>query len=353
MRIRPATMLRAATISAAALGLSSATYQKLGDIRDRRRHPPPGELVDIGGRRLHMVRIGAGSLAVVIEPCLAGTAAEWAYVQRDLADTTTVITYDRAGLGWSDPAPRWRRRTAAFLADDLHRLLVAADVPPPYLLVGHSMGGYLIRVFQTRYPELVGGLVLADSSPDQPIEPLRWVSRERRRTLRLWLRPWGLHRLCLDLGFIEDVSRSRAKRLFPPDLVDGEVAMGRSSRHLRADAREMWRFWQMAAEVRTNTPSVPGSLDGLPLLVLTSSEIAPGLTGVWAEWRRRNYSTWTILQKNLAALSTNSVHLVAESAGHHLHHDDRSFVVSAIRDQVQRYRAATERVALNEEEPGQ
>ncbi len=356
MGIRPATVLRATAISAAAVGLASVAYQKLGDARDRDRYPPPGELVDIGGRRLHMVRMGTGGPAVVIEPCLGGTAAEWAYVQRDLAEATTVITYDRAGLGWSDPAPRWRRRTASLLADDLHRLLVAAEVPPPYLLVGASMGGYLIRLYQAHHLELVCGMVFSDSShldQEHRIPRELTVNDRRVRAARLWLRPWGLRRLGVDLGLRHDGARPRAEQLLPADLVDGYVAMGRASKQLRADVQEMLWMGRMAAEVRAEVPVAADGLGELPLTVLVSSEIAPGLTGYWAEWRRRTYPTWTVLQREHAALSTNSVHMVAESAGHHLHHDDRVFVVSAIREQVQRCRGTLDRVALNEQESGQ
>lgn len=230
---------------------------------------------------------------------------------------------------------------------------MAAEIPPPYLLVGHSMGGFVIRVFQVRYPELVCGVVFAESSPDEPYRlGADWPpSSERRRALRLRLRPWGLHRLRFDLGLTQDASQSRAERLLPSELVEGEVAMGRSSKHLRADAREMWRFWQMATEVRATTPTAPGSLGDLPLLVLTSSEIVPGLTGAVAERRRRIYPIWTILQRELAALSTNSIHLVAASAGHHIHHDDRAFVVSALREQVQRCRSQRQSPAGQPERP--
>src|SRR5882672_4112225 len=117
---------------AAALGLASAAYQAAGESRDRRRQPPPGRLIDVGGHRLHIVCAGQGSPPVVIVPALGATAEDWREVQGRVATDTTVCVYDRAGLGYSE-SPR-RHRTARRMAEELHALLHGAGIAPPYVL---------------------------------------------------------------------------------------------------------------------------------------------------------------------------------------------------------------------------
>jgi len=118
-------------------------------------------MIDIGGRRLALTCSGSGSPSVVLETGLGAESADWAAVQRGVEGFARVCRYDRAGRGASDPAPS--PRTAADLADDLRYLLWAGGVPAPYVLVGHSLGGLLARVFAQRYAGEVAGIVLVDS----------------------------------------------------------------------------------------------------------------------------------------------------------------------------------------------
>src|SRR5258706_15400681 len=104
-----------------------------------RPYPPPGRLVDIGGRRLHIYERGAGTPAVALESGLAASSLSWRIVQEEIAKFTGVVAYDRPGLGWSDPAAE--PPTLSRLVEDLHAMLQASRLPPPYILVGHSLGG--------------------------------------------------------------------------------------------------------------------------------------------------------------------------------------------------------------------
>jgi pimeloyl-ACP methyl ester carboxylesterase len=149
-----------------ALALIGMTYQALASRADRRRFPPPGTLLDVGGHRLHIHCAGAGRPTVVLETGALAMSALWGGVQPEVAVRTRVCSYDRAGLGWSDPGPR--PRDAMHIASELRTLLRNAGETPPYVLVGHSFGGLLVRVYTDRYPEDVVGLLLLDSShPDQ------------------------------------------------------------------------------------------------------------------------------------------------------------------------------------------
>ncbi len=117
--------------------------------------------IDLGGRRLAFSQSGVGSPAVILETGLGAEAAEWAGVQQSVARSARVISYDRAGRGASEAAARGRPASA--LVEDLRGLLKLAEAPAPYLLVGHSFGGLLVRLYAHRYPQDVAGIVLVDS----------------------------------------------------------------------------------------------------------------------------------------------------------------------------------------------
>ena len=138
-------------------------YQTVGQAFDRRKYPPQGQLVDIGGFRLHLNCIGRGTPTVVMDAGGCAPSITWGLVPAEIAKFTRVCTYARAGLGWSDPNPRISR-TSQQSVDELHLLLTKAGINPPYLLVGHSLGGVTMRLYASQYPEDVVGLVLVDSS---------------------------------------------------------------------------------------------------------------------------------------------------------------------------------------------
>jgi hypothetical protein len=155
-------------VAAAILSLTGAgaVYQHFATTRERAMHPPPGRLLDVGGCRLHLQSAGSGTPTVVLEAGLGGISSAWAWVQSETAEFSHVVSYDRAGLGWSgsDTSPK----TAKQVAQRLRSLLQSANTTPPYVLVGHSMGGLFVRVFADLFPKDVAGLVLVDAShPDQ------------------------------------------------------------------------------------------------------------------------------------------------------------------------------------------
>lgn len=133
------------------------------------RAPPPGRLVDLGTHRLHLRCEGDGAPAVVFDAALGASSLSWSLVQPSIARVTMACTYDRAGFGWSDAGPM--PRTAGRIAAELHQLLRAAPVPPPYTLVGHSFGGLVMRQLASRHPDEVAGLVLIE-----PAIPEEWVT---------------------------------------------------------------------------------------------------------------------------------------------------------------------------------
>jgi pimeloyl-ACP methyl ester carboxylesterase len=138
---------------------------------------PPGRLVDLGTHRLHVRCEGDGGPAVVFDAALGASSLSWCHVQPAVARITRACAYDRAGFGWSDAGPL--PRSAGRVAEELHELLHRAGVPPPYVLVGHSFGGLVMRLFAARHPREVAGLVLIE-----PAIPEEWAApSEAQRAL--------------------------------------------------------------------------------------------------------------------------------------------------------------------------
>jgi pimeloyl-ACP methyl ester carboxylesterase len=175
------------------------TYQTIATQQDTAAYPPPGQLVDVGGHRLHIQCVGAGSPTVIAESGLGGTSLDWSLVQPAVAQTTRICTYDRAGFGWSEPGPS--PRTSGRIVEELHSLLAAADIAGPYVLVGHSVGGLHAQFFASRYAPEVAGLVLLDPTPAAYLASLEPAAQrdaappmEQLRMLQL-MQPIGLTRL--------------------------------------------------------------------------------------------------------------------------------------------------------------
>jgi pimeloyl-ACP methyl ester carboxylesterase len=145
-----------ALVVIAAIG--GAAYQWIATRQDLARTPAPGKLVDIGGHRLHIWCSGSGKFSVILETGLGGSSADWGFIQPEVAKFTQVCSYDRAGMGYSDPGPS--PRTARRITHELSQLLDRTGIVGPIVLVGASIGGLAVRVFASDHPERVAGLVL-------------------------------------------------------------------------------------------------------------------------------------------------------------------------------------------------
>jgi pimeloyl-ACP methyl ester carboxylesterase len=299
-------LVAAAILSLAGVG---AVYQSLATACDLVMYPPPGRLLDVGGCRLHLQSAGSGSPTVVLEAGLGGMSSAWAWVQSETAEFSHVVSYDRAGLGWSesDTTPK----TAMQVAQRLRSLLQSANITPPYVLVGHSMGGLFIRVFADLFPKEVAGLVLVDAShPDQ-----------KRRSSAIETHMCTGFRMLRGVPALARVGYIRLSGFFDswaeglPDKQAAEAKAFLSSYgHLKTTRDESLAWDAICAEVRSTR-----ELGDKPLVVVTAGkDVLPGHPE---------------LQSELAALSSNSVHWAVKGADHVTlvtHRQHASTVVEAI-----------------------
>jgi pimeloyl-ACP methyl ester carboxylesterase len=327
---RGVAALAALAVLAVAAG---AVWQRWATARDTARFPMPGERVDVGGRALHLDCSGAGDVTVVLENGLTANTATWLLVQPGIAEHTRVCSYDRAGMGFSDPSPDPTR--AEFVSRDLARLLAAAAIPPPYVLAGWSAGGVFARRFHHDHPGRVVGLVLVDSSHEQqkrrlPTPPGGDFEATARDQLALCARiAWtGAVRLS---GAMAQIN---AALTLPPDVAATLLAMANRTEYCGGVAREIEGF---QGDIVASEP--PAALGDLPLVVLSRGR--PSRTqdfagaAVTAEFLADVDRVWAELQTELAALSTRSEQRVVADSGHAIPLEAPHAVVDAVVDVLQ------------------
>jgi pimeloyl-ACP methyl ester carboxylesterase len=301
-------------VGLAAVLLAAYVVEKLIERSDRKRYPAPGRLVDVGGRRLHLFSQGdAAGPTVVIEQGTASPSLVWWPVQAAIAKFARVCTYDRAGYLWSDPAASGR-----ILEDrvaDLHALLERAKVPGPYILVGHSLGGLLMRRFAQAHPKLVAGIVLVDA-PNEAVMFRPAVARFYQQGLQMQKVMGVLARF----GLVRAFARFMPMAMLPDDPMGYSLCV--TPGHAAAAADEFQAMANVSEQMRS--PEPPGSLGDRPLLLLTHGIPFPPMAAVMEEG-------WAEGMQELARLSTNSEVIVATKSNHLVHVDEPELVIESVR----------------------
>ena len=285
-----------------AIAMAGVSYQWLATRREIAATPPPGRLVDIGGYRLHLWCSGDGAPAVILDAGLGGTSAGWGFVQPEVARLTRVCSYDRAGMGYSDPGPS--PRTARRIAIELAELLARSGITGPVVLVGESIAGFNVRVFASDHPERAAGIVLVDASHEDDAHEVPGVAR-----FVPLLSTVGVLRL-LGVSFGQ-----RVESLAPSVQRYAQATRFRAAGY-QATADEIMHIAETVSEVRNTR----GKLT-IPVLVVT------GARGADANWRR--------LQQDEASLSERGCLITAQQSGHVIPIDQPKVVVDAIRTVVE------------------
>jgi pimeloyl-ACP methyl ester carboxylesterase len=325
------------------VGLLLAGYasQVQATRSDFKRLPAPGVRVDIGGYSLHLNCQGEGSPTVVVDAGNGDFSLGWGLVQPKVAEFSRICTYDRAGYGWSDPGPQ--PRSAEQIATELHTLLSKAGVAGPYVLVGHSMGGYDVRMFAHLYPDEVAGMVLVDSGhPDQfnrlPPEYNRITQQQTSYlSMMAFMARFGILRLLGNASGGQNLAPAFIRQL-PAEAQEPYLAMMSHPAYFETTLAEFKALAKSNVQV-----SALGGLGDRPLYVLTAGNSidadALASIGLPADFDvAQLQQTWLELQAELAALSTNSTHTIVEGSPHAIQLYYPEEVIAAIRHIVEQAR---------------
>lgn len=329
-RFRPLRKLLHISIGLLLLALIGVGYQILGMVQDRKQYPPPGQLIDVGGYKLHLYCTGEGSPTVILDAMGPGWSIYWAQVQPEIAKITRVCSYDRAGFGWSDAGrlPRIGRR----MAGELHQLLTNGGISGPYVLVGHSLGGFVARLYRQAHPNDVVGMVLVDAGHERQfdqVEFMRFVSPGKSMfPIIRAMTALGLTRLLL----VQD----RAPTIFTAQ----EAGVSAEMRPLLRMGWLQSRYFKTmtdegaALEGTAGQTGMTGSLGDLPLIVLTAT--GPNW---WPDTPTsvdltRFRKMWLKFQSDLAKLSTNSRQIFADRSSHFINFDQPELIIEAIQEMI-------------------
>jgi pimeloyl-ACP methyl ester carboxylesterase len=277
------------------LALAGATYQAIAAANDQWTYTPPGQLIDVGGYKLHLHCTGpanSGSPTVILEAGAGMASPSWAWIQSAVGETTRVCAYDRAGYGWSEPGPT--PRDARQVVHELHTLLGRAAIAGPYVLVGHSIGGMYVRVYTAQYPDEVVGLVLVDSShPDQLTRSPATKAEQESFQRMLQFAPFLAR-----LGVVRLTGMGQATAIGLPAQQRAEMmAFLATPQYLDTLLAEM-----VAWAATTDQTRNAGRLGTRPLFVLSAGVDMAGDSH--------------ILQAEMAELSSKSGQLIADQATH-------------------------------------
>ena len=289
---------------------------------------PVGQLIDIGGRRLHFHCTGDGSPTVIVENGGAAFSFDWELVQQQVAQFTRICTYDRAGYAWSDPGPEFDTFDQA--AHDLHLLLTKAGIRAPYVLVGHSLGGMLVRFYQAKYPTDVVGIVLVDSSHE---ESLQHVGMKVVRIPGLTAKQFQ--------SLLDEAKANRPKNP-EPDLVPTTIFPPYDKLPTPYQTLHLWALKKVLPLVKTWGLNLQFDLSRLhqmraatlhplgkmPLAVLTATSFDVVQTpGMSPEQARKDHLR---LQGDLTNLSTNSRQIMVSGSGHEIYLYQPEAVIQSI-----------------------
>lgn len=309
--------------------LFGASYQAYQTEKDKIAFPPPGQMVDVGGYRLHLYEMGEGSPTVILDAGMGCHCLDWALVQPEIAKFARVYSYDRAGNGWSEESPN--PRTSGNIIDELHTLLVNSGIKGPYVLVGHSFGGINLRLFAMRHPHDVLGIVLVDAAHEDQMEKLppwphtlleKIILQEKAAIFAAWV------------GAVRLVNRLQSEfglNKLPENIHDMYFANICTPKFIRTANHEFTCFQDSLVQIKTSA----GFLQDIPLVVISAGQLLKDKQAIYSEdFIREARDVWNELQKDLVSKSAKGIQLIAEESGHMIAHDQPGLIVEAVRQIV-------------------
>ena len=289
-----------------------------------RENPVPGQLVDVGVFKMHLYCTGEGNPAVILAAGLDDFSIFWSQVQSEIAKVTRVCSYDRAGLGWSEANPS--PRTSGNMVKELHALLYNAGVDGPYVMVGHSFGGALTRLYAHQYPGEVAAMILVDAAPDELfIRIPNWDDAIGGKL--------GLYRTLAPLssfGLLAFTPQSIPNRGLPEDVLAQYRAIAVSTDYFQTGIAENEAFQDNLTEVR----NAKISLHDMPLVVISRGywDAMPGFS---ESENQQAWQTWQEMQAKLLSLSSNSRQAIATESEHHIQLQQPDLIINSIIDLMQ------------------
>ncbi len=320
---------------AVSLAVAGFVYQCLGARRDRLRYTKQGRWIDIGGKRsLYLVEKGTSGPTVLFEAGIAATNLNWFHIQERVAQFASTASYDRGGLGWSSACRT--ARTPGNITSELHQMLEAAGIKPPYILVGHSFGGLVMRRFALDYPDEVTSMVLVDPMRCEewpPLNPDKQSELDRGRNLSRFAIPFarfGVARLAVTSLFLR--SGRGAHQLAGAAGKGGQHVLERLKNEVGKMPREVWPIvaahWSRPgyyAGMRSHVEAVPDSvremqnaapIQNIPVLVLTPGKSIP------------------LTDECLGRIGSHARQVIAPASAHWIHLDQPALVIESIREMV-------------------
>jgi len=271
-----------------------------------------GKLVNIGSHRLHIHCEGRGSPTIIFDSGIGGFSLEWSTIQKHLVkNNLKVCSYDRAGYGWSDSGPK--PRTTARITKELKTLLTQANIPGPYLLVGHSFGGFNIRYFASEYPQLIAGLILIDSSHPQQFNTQEFGV----------IKPKKIKPKKYASGFRIKIIQPIIANNFPKENKRIAQILMSTNKSLKTLVDELENMETSAIQLNGHLNHVQHKF---PVMIITRG------MRVWPNNRlgNRKEQKWVKLQYDLENISKNSTHFFAYKSGHAIHLDEPKLVIDKI-----------------------
>lgn len=311
---------------------SGITYQFIATKLDESKYPALGKKVNLGGYSLHMIDSGESKPVVIMESGIGGTCLDWSLVQPEIAKFTRVITYDRAGHGWSDSSPL--ARTSENMVYELNSMLKKENIHGPYILVGASFGGLNVRLFADKYPEEVAGVVLVDASHENS------QSTFEKGRFKYFIDKYEAYKNNIEriVGYYRLSQMTKEQQVkfvarvqkYPQNIQEAYWSLRLTTRHGVASFEELLNLENSFNQLKISR----GFLHDKPLVVITAGKKIQNNGRYTQEQLENKQRKVDDLQKDLVKKSSRGKQVIAQNSGHHIAYDQPEIIVEVVREMV-------------------